>query len=133
MSAAPAIDQFEFYNVDQVSLDTEPPECQWTQSRPTPRISRTRSARNNCFDPPPQVFDFLLSIDVRPIVELSFMPKSFVTCGYGTPRPCEYAFDDPGSYKGLIMPPDDFDNWSALRGVCAHLNGMHVTRCDGQA
>ena len=65
-----------------------------------------------------QVFDYLMSIDMSPVVELSFMPSHFVTCN----GPCSYAFDDHGGYKGLIMPPDDFEDWyDLIRTLAQHL------------
>mmetsp|Transcript_44985 Transcript_44985/g.106848 ORF Transcript_44985/g.106848 Transcript_44985/m.106848 type:complete len:629 (+) Transcript_44985:110-1996(+) len=57
------------------------------------------------------VYDFLLSIGVRPVVELSFMPKALVDCE-GTD--CHYAFRNPGAYKGLIMPPTNYTDWYDL-------------------
>jgi hypothetical protein len=66
-----------------------------------------------------QVFDYLLSIGMSPVVELSFMPSHFVTCKNDA---CRYAFGDPGSYKGLVMPPDDFSDWYDLvRNLAQHL------------
>jgi xylan 1,4-beta-xylosidase len=61
-----------------------------------------------------QVFDYLLEIGVRPIVELSFTPSAMVSSCKGSEKKCDYAFDDRGGYKGLTMPPDDFDEWRAL-------------------
>lgn len=67
-----------------------------------------------------QVYDFLLSIGVRPVVELSFMPRALAQC---SPAQCHYAFDNPpGSYKGLVMPPKDFNDWYLLvRALAEHL------------
>lgn len=67
-----------------------------------------------------QVYDFLLSIGVRPIVELSFMPRALARCTRAT---CDYAFNDPvGGYKGLVMPPVDFNDWYKLvRALTQHL------------
>eukprot|EP00040_Diaphanoeca_grandis_P040322 m.261685 g.261685 ORF g.261685 m.261685 type:complete len:576 (-) comp42806_c0_seq1:143-1870(-) len=61
-----------------------------------------------------QVFDFLVSLDIKPVVELSFMPKALVTCGGTNQSSCNYAFNDAGSYKGMVMPPDDFNDWYDL-------------------
>ena len=77
-----------------------------------------------------QVYDYLLSINVRPLVELSFMPMALANC---TPSTCQWAFsvDDPtkqtymigpGGYKGLTMPPADFNDWYLLvRALAQHL------------
>jgi xylan 1,4-beta-xylosidase len=50
-----------------------------------------------------QVMDFLLSIGVRPFVELSFMPT---TLSSGN--------DIVFHYKGNVTPPKDYKNWEAL-------------------
>jgi xylan 1,4-beta-xylosidase len=55
-----------------------------------------------------QVFDFLLSIGVRPFVELSFMPKALAS-GNKT------VF----SYQGNITPPKSLRAWSVLIGKLA--------------
>jgi len=57
------------------------------------------------------VYDFLLSIGVRPVVELSFMPKALTNC---TGTGCTYAFGNPGGYKGLSMPPANYSDWYDL-------------------
>lgn len=45
-----------------------------------------------------QVYDNILSLGVRPIVELSFMPSKLVICPL---TGCQYAFKNPVSaYKG---------------------------------
>jgi xylan 1,4-beta-xylosidase len=61
-----------------------------------------------------------MSIGVRPVVELSFMPRALVNC---TPDQCSYAFDDPaGGYKGLVMPPKNFNDWYLLvQALAGHL------------
>jgi xylan 1,4-beta-xylosidase len=66
-----------------------------------------------------QVFDYLLSIEMQPVVELSFMPSAFVTCGWGTKQQCDYAFGDHGGYKGLVMVPDDYGYWYTLVNALA--------------
>eukprot|EP00051_Salpingoeca_urceolata_P030108 m.8131 g.8131 ORF g.8131 m.8131 type:complete len:562 (+) comp3142_c0_seq2:333-2018(+) len=58
-----------------------------------------------------QVYDYLLSIGMKPVVELSFMPRALVGC---SGNDCHYAFGDHGGYKGLIMPPKDFNKWYDL-------------------
>ena len=50
-----------------------------------------------------QVFDFLLSIGMKPFVELSFMPSALAS-GNRT------VFD----YKANVTPPRDYKQWSAL-------------------
>ena len=50
-----------------------------------------------------QVFDFLLSIGMKPFVELSFMPKALAS-GNKT------VF----SYKANVTPPRDYKQWAAL-------------------
>ena len=78
-----------------------------------------------------RVYDHLLSLGVRPIVELSFMPKFLANCSdcpsqQGNPRQCYYAFSSPGSYKGLTQPPQHFGDWYRLvRALAAHLVDRH--------
>jgi xylan 1,4-beta-xylosidase len=82
------------------------------------------------------VYDFLVSIEVKPVVELSFMPKALVTCGGGTDPEtgvtepdCVYSHSSYGSggpghgaYKGLMMPPDDYNQWyDLIRALALHL------------
>ena len=56
-------------------------------------------------------FDTLLDMDVRPFVELSFMPTA-IASGERT------VF----SYRGNVTPPVDMEAWNALvRWLCAHL------------
>lgn len=68
-----------------------------------------------------QVFDYLVSLNMKPVVELSFMPSSFVkNCKQD--GQCSYAFGDHGGYKGLTMPPDDFGDWYLLvKNLASHL------------
>jgi len=104
-----------------------------------------------------QVYDYLVEIGVRPVVELSFMPKALVTCSFAgkpdrdrdtssnasavgccprancvppcvccpepTPVPeCSYVHGNAGGYKGLQMPPDDFNDWYLLvKALATHL------------
>lgn len=45
------------------------------------------------------VYDAMLAMGVKPLVELSFMPSKLVTC---KPADCSYAFNNPVSgYKGV--------------------------------
>jgi xylan 1,4-beta-xylosidase len=50
-----------------------------------------------------QIFDFLLSIGMKPFVELSFMPET-LACGGTT------VF----SYRGNVTPPKDYNQWATL-------------------
>jgi len=50
-----------------------------------------------------QICDFLLSIDMRPFVELSFMPTALASGG-------KTVFH----YRGNITPPKDYDAWETL-------------------
>jgi xylan 1,4-beta-xylosidase len=50
-----------------------------------------------------QIFDFLLSIDMKPFVELSFMPS---TLSSGS--------DTVFHYRGNVTPPKDYDAWEDL-------------------
>ena len=72
------------------------------------------------------VFDFLVETGIRPVVELSFMPSNFVDCGAlrapNATRICHFAFNDHGGYKGLAMPPDNFEDWHDLvKALAEHL------------
>eukprot|EP00930_Biecheleria_cincta_P000834 TRINITY_DN102029_c0_g1_i1.p1 TRINITY_DN102029_c0_g1~~TRINITY_DN102029_c0_g1_i1.p1 ORF type:complete len:559 (-),score=74.99 TRINITY_DN102029_c0_g1_i1:216-1892(-) len=69
-----------------------------------------------------QVFDYLKQLNIKPVVELSFMPSALVSCGRSRQPHCQYAFDDHGSYKGLTMPPDNFEDWYHLiKSLAEHL------------
>jgi len=50
-----------------------------------------------------QIVDFLLSIGVRPFVELSFMPAALASGSKTVFR-----------YRGNVTPPKDYDEWSLL-------------------
>ena len=50
-----------------------------------------------------RIVDFLLSIGMRPFIELSFMPETLAS-GHTT------VF----SYRGNVTPPKDYDQWAAL-------------------
>jgi xylan 1,4-beta-xylosidase len=85
------------------------------------------------------VYDNMLAHGVKPIVELSFMPAALVSCGSrwsnGTAqKDCQWAFgrgpnaakSGPGSYRGLTMPPDDFEDWYDLvKAVAQHMVDRH--------
>lgn len=50
-----------------------------------------------------QVFDYLVSLKMKPVVELSFMPSHLVKCGGSNQKSCDYAFGDHGGYKGWFV------------------------------
>src|ERR1700688_4973240 len=50
-----------------------------------------------------QIIDFLLSIGMRPFVELSFMPETLASGRTTVFR-----------YRGNVTPPADYDQWAAL-------------------
>lgn len=52
---------------------------------------------------PDQIFDFLLSIGMKPFIELSFMPETLASGG-------KTVF----SYEGNVTPPKDYQQWSNL-------------------
>ena len=52
-----------------------------------------------------QIFDFLRSIDMRPFVELSFMPTTLASKA-----------DEVFHYRGNITPPKDYGAWATLIG-----------------
>lgn len=57
------------------------------------------------------VFDFLLTIGMKPFIELGFMPEALAS---GTTT-CFH-------YKGNITPPADYDQWADLiKGLTQHL------------
>jgi xylan 1,4-beta-xylosidase len=49
------------------------------------------------------IYDFLRSIDVKPVVELSFMPSTLASAG-----------DTVFHYRGNITPPKDLAQWTTL-------------------
>jgi len=61
------------------------------------------------------IFDFLVSIKMRPIVELSFMPEALAS------NPAATIFH----YKGGISPPKSYDDWAHL--ISTLVDGL-VTR-----
>jgi xylan 1,4-beta-xylosidase len=59
-----------------------------------------------------EVYDRLLDIGLRPVVELSFMPRDLAR------DPDATVFE----YRGIISPPRDWDRWAELnRRLAAHL------------
>ena len=74
-----------------------------------------------------QVLDFLVELGLKPVVELSFMPKALAKCeesdqSGGKLPACQHAFGDNGGYKGVRMPPADPQDWYALvKALAEHL------------
>ena len=59
-----------------------------------------------------KIFDFLLSINMKPFVEISFMPQDFASN-----TSCTWLH-----YKGIISPPKDFQTWySFITNWTSHL------------
>jgi xylan 1,4-beta-xylosidase len=62
-----------------------------------------------------QIFDFLLSIDMKPFVELSFMPTALSSGG-----------DIVFHYKGNVNPPRNYTEWGDLiRELAVHLTARY--------
>ena len=65
------------------------------------------------------VYDFLLSVGVRPIVELSFMPGVLANCWpwnvTGPAANCQYVMH----YDGIVQPPAHFSDWANLTNAFA--------------
>ncbi len=58
------------------------------------------------------VYDLVLSLGLRPVVELSFMPRDLAR------DPSKTVF----AYQGIVSPPKDWDRWANLiRDLVAHL------------
>ncbi|MFB9236516.1 xylan 1,4-beta-xylosidase [Plantactinospora siamensis] len=59
-----------------------------------------------------EVYDLILDIGLRPVVEIGFMPRDLAT------DPEKTVF----TYRGVISPPRDWDRWGDLvRALVAHL------------
>jgi hypothetical protein len=77
------------------------------------------------------VVDHLVSLGLKPIFELDYMPRSMADCkgrgdGANPARACTYAFHNRGGYKGLLEPPSDYSLWYDLvYELAAHLVGRH--------
>ena len=81
------------------------------------------------------VYDYLVGIGMKPVVELSFMPCAFTNCSSSstakfkrevpaTYTNCELIFTGlgPGSYKGCQAPPNDWQDWHDLvKATAEHL------------
>lgn len=68
-----------------------------------------------------QIYDFMLDHDVRPFVELSFMPEAFASSG-----------NRIFFYKGNVSPPKDWKNWyemvHAFTDHCVKRYGLKEVR-----
>ena len=92
-------------------------------------MSVTPDGRSYYFYNVDVVFDNLVALGITPIVELSFLPRALAHC---TPSDCSYAFNDPGSYKGVQgIPRDqngapDYGAWyNLVHAFAAHLVERH--------
>ena len=66
------------------------------------------------------VADHLVSLDISPVFELSYMPRSMANCTAA--QACYSAFHNRGGYKGLVEPPSDYALWYGLvRELGQHL------------
>ncbi len=64
------------------------------------------------FDGVDRVYDRLLSLGVRPVVELSFMPRALAS------DPAATVF----AYRAIVSPPSDYGRWAGLvRALATHL------------
>ncbi|MBN2350485.1 MAG: beta-xylosidase [Bacteroidales bacterium] len=58
-----------------------------------------------------KIFESYVERDMRPLVELGFMPKALST----NPEPYEHAWSKKGEFwTGWTYPPTDYDKWAAL-------------------
>ena len=66
------------------------------------------------------VYDYMLSIGVRPYVELSFMPSALASACAEDANSCDYVETTgidgigPGSYKALENAPGNYEDWNQL-------------------
>ena len=75
------------------------------------RVAATGRPRFD-FDGVDRVYDIVLELGMRPVVELSFMPRDLAR----DPHRTVFA------YRGIISPPRDWDRWAELvRALIAHL------------
>ena len=63
-----------------------------------------------CFDRIDAIYDRVLEVGLRPIVELSFMPLALAR------DPAQTVF----AYRGIISPPARWSEWGELVGALAH-------------
>lgn len=80
------------------------------------------------------IYDYLTSIGIKPVVELSFMPCSFTNCSLSRPHDtsdCQLIFTGlgPGSYKGCQAPPKNWTDWYNL----VHATATHLVERYGLA
>ena len=73
------------------------------------------------------VADYLVSLGIKPVFELDYMPRSMAKCK--DPAHCYYAFHNHGGYKGLAEPPADYGQWYEL----VRQLGQHLTDRYGAA
>lgn len=84
------------------------------------------------------VADYLVTLGVRPVMELDYMPRALARCQTGmhdggtstspsaAEEKCTYAFHNRGGYKGLIEPPADYAQWQSLiHALSKHLLDRH--------
>ncbi len=60
------------------------------------------------------VYDYLLSIHVRPFVEIGFMPEALASIKLSDPNPPEGRNVSVFWWKGNVTPPQSYDKWDAL-------------------
>lgn len=73
------------------------------------------------------VTDFIVSLNLNPIFELDYMPRSMTHCNEPGEK-CYYAFHNRGGYKGLVEAPTDINQWYNL----IHALGSHLVDRHGQ-
>jgi xylan 1,4-beta-xylosidase len=66
-----------------------------------------------------RIFDALQAADVRPLVEVGFMPEALST----HPEPYRHNFPNGDVFTGWSYPPKDYAKWSAL--VTAWMRHLH--------
>jgi xylan 1,4-beta-xylosidase len=68
-----------------------------------------------------KLFDFLLSIGIRPFVELSFMPSALADWAHAGENTIFW-------WKGIIKPPKSYERWGALvTGLTRHVTERYGT------
>jgi xylan 1,4-beta-xylosidase len=79
------------------------------------------------------VYDYMLSLGVRPYVELSFMPSALVPECAEDRNNCDFVettgidgIAGPGSYKALENAPGDYEDWNkSVRLFAEHMVERH--------
>ncbi len=75
-----------------------------------------------------RIFDTMRDAEVRPIVELGFMPEALST----HPTPYRHHFPKGDVFTGWSYPPKDYAKWGALvQAYAAHLKTRYGTAVDG--